>query len=401
MLYQPPENPELKRQLKERLLAMTPRAFELFAGDLLVYVGLQNVMVTRYIGDGGIDAHGDLVGDAEVVRIPTGVQVKRHRHNVQRPDIDRFIGALSERYLHGIFITTAGYAPQARAKATSSRFVHISIVDGERVVSLMQQHQLGLAPSTPQTQKLDETYFVEFEERTSLVGSWVRDTGVAYQEPDSNSEPVEVEPEIDLISLRTLSYTLRVDATTIRRRWIEAGKLQPDATQIVGSREVYYFRRDRIDQIRRQFVRAPLPATGEEWRQAFLDFAKSKQLTKSYKPVLLKSIMQVVDRNGEARLDEVAKEFRRFYTQRFDDGLPVEFGGSLLNDPHSASDRAVKQLILNYPLERFVIQGFLEYSAQDEVVRFAPQLWSELRYYELLDVQRSIDEQIDYYYNRK
>jgi restriction endonuclease Mrr len=118
MPYQPPANPDLKRELKARLLAMTPRAFELFAGDLLVFVGLQNVFVTRYVGDGGLDARGDMVSDSGVVRIPTGVQVKRHRHNVQRPDIDRFIGALSGQFSHGIFITTAGYAEQARVKAT-------------------------------------------------------------------------------------------------------------------------------------------------------------------------------------------------------------------------------------------------------------------------------------------
>jgi hypothetical protein len=107
MPYQPPANPDLKRELKARLLAMTPRAFELFAGDLLVFVGLQNVFVTRYVGDGGLDARGDMVSDSGVVRIPTGVQVKRHRHNVQRPDIDRFIGALSGQFSHGIFITAS------------------------------------------------------------------------------------------------------------------------------------------------------------------------------------------------------------------------------------------------------------------------------------------------------
>jgi hypothetical protein len=401
MLYRPPANPELKRQLKARLLAMTPRAFELFAGDLLVYVGLQNVTVTRYVGDGGIDAHGDLIGSSDVIRIPTGVQVKRHRQNVQRSDIDRFIGALSGQFPHGVFITTAGYAAQARVKAAASPFIHISIVDGEHVVSLMQQHQLGLAPSANQAQHIDESYFTEFEERTSLIGLWQREAHASYQVAENQTQALDVGPEIDLVSLRALSYTLRVDATTIRRRWIETGKLQPDATQIVGSREVYYFRRDRIDQIRSQFVRASIPVTGEEWRQQFLDYARSKQLTKSYKPVLLKIVLKLVDRNGEARLEKVVQEFKRFYTQRFDDGLPVEFDVPLLTNPYSASDTQIKQLIIKYPLERFIIQGFLEYSAQDGVVRFAAQLWSELRFYELLDVQHSVDEQIRYYYGRK
>src|SRR4028118_1541072 len=100
-MTRPPLNPDVRQQLKTRLLDLSPRAFELFAGDLLVYVGLQDVAVTRYVGDGGIDAHGEIVTNSGIVRIPTGVQVKRHRSNVQRADIDRFIGALTGQYSQG------------------------------------------------------------------------------------------------------------------------------------------------------------------------------------------------------------------------------------------------------------------------------------------------------------
>ena len=47
MSIAPPHHPDIRRQLKQRLLALPPRAFELFAGDLLVYIGLQNIAVTR------------------------------------------------------------------------------------------------------------------------------------------------------------------------------------------------------------------------------------------------------------------------------------------------------------------------------------------------------------------
>src|SRR5437016_14372940 len=100
----PPTNPDIKRELKEQLLSMSARSFEFFSGEFLVYVGLEAVSVTRYIGDGGIDAQGSLV--AGLFRIPVGVQVKRHRNNVQRPDIDKFIGALSGRFSHALFMTT-------------------------------------------------------------------------------------------------------------------------------------------------------------------------------------------------------------------------------------------------------------------------------------------------------
>jgi hypothetical protein len=104
-------NPDVQRELHRQLALLSPRAFELFAGDLLVYVGLENVAVTRYIGDAGIDAEGDLIAGA--FRFPVGVQVKRYRKNVQRADIDRFIGALTGRFVQGIFVTTADFSAGA------------------------------------------------------------------------------------------------------------------------------------------------------------------------------------------------------------------------------------------------------------------------------------------------
>jgi hypothetical protein len=384
----PPLNPDIRRQLKIRLLDLSPRAFELFAGDLLVYLGLQDVAVTRYIGDGGIDAHGDIVTHSGIVRIPTGIQVKRQRQNVQRSDIDRFIGALSGHYSQGIFITTAGYAAQALTKASSS-FPHVTPIHGDQVIGLMLQHQMGLITTTGKPQ-LDDMYFDTFEQQATQPTKQVREQSQSYE---------AAPPEDDLITLRSLSYALRVDATTIHA-WIEQGKLSPDGQSSTRSRTNYFFRRNRIDQIRRDLVRSAQPRSDAEWRQEFLDFARSRHLSKSYKPVLLKALLKLVDRNGEVKLDNLAHEFRAFYIQRKYAGLPTEFGVKLLTDPEAASIDAVKRLIVKYPLDRFLIKGFLQYEPAENVVRFAPQLWHELRFYEWLDIQASVDEQLSYYYDR-
>jgi hypothetical protein len=385
----PPYHPDLRRQLKQRLLALPPRAFELFAGDLLVYMGLQNVVVTSYIGDGGIDAHGELITESQLIRVPTGVQVKRHRHNVGRPDIDRFIGALGGHFHHGIFITTAGYAPKAREKAGSSAVVSIDTVDGDQVAALMERHRLGVR-NLSASPDLDEAYFLGFEAMVSAQPKLVREQSKAYQAAAQD----------DLITLKALSYALRIDMQTLRRGWVETGKLHPDAAQHVGSRDVYFFRRDRIDTIRRQLALGQAPASGGEWRQAFLDYARSRNLTRSYKPVMLKALLKLVDRNGEARMDALAGEFLAFYIRRQIERQPVEIGRTPLDDPAAASLEAAKRLIVKNPLDRFLIKGFLEYDAEAGIVRFAPQLWSELRLYDMLDVQRSADEQIEYYYKR-
>ncbi len=374
-----PTHPNIKRQLKAR-----------------------RVQVTRYVGDGGIDAHGELVTGSGIVRIPTGVQVKRHHNNVQRSDIDRFIGALSGQYSEGIFITTAGYARQAIAKAGQS-IPRVSPINGDQVVTIMLRHRLGVADMATIEDRLDENYFAAFEQQTRLVLQTIREHREGYQ-IDSQAETtlqssVEVRPEDDLISLRALSYALRIDTTTIRR-WIESGKLLPDRSLFTPSQEGFFFRRDKIDALRKQFTLQSGSDNSSEWRQEFLDFARSRNLTKSYKPVLIKALFKLANRDGEVSIRLLTQEFRAFYIKRELDGLPVERSASPMNAPQQVSDARIMKLITDHPLERFLIKGFLEYLPQEGIVRFVPRLWNDLRYYEVAEVLQQADEQLRYYYSR-
>jgi hypothetical protein len=406
VLLAPPANPDIKRELKNQLLTMSPRAFELFAGEFLVYVGLDRVSVTRYIGDGGIDAEGDLI--AGRFRLPVGIQVKRYRNNVQRTDIDRFIGALSGRFPHGVFMTTANYGKHALRKASTS-IPRILTLTGDQVISIMLDNGLGLKPFHDNMQKfvIDPDYFATFEAQKQLLTRKIHesrqdhliDSPTNDAEAVSEEKTIELTPEEDLISLNALGYSLRVDPNRVRR-WLESGKLEADGYQSSGERGNYYFRRDRIEQIRAELEIEAKPASSEEWRQEFLDFAKSRNLSKSYKPVMVKAVFKLVDRDGKVKMDDLVKEFRDFYVQRAMSEQPVEFGVPLLKDPTTASDRAIMRLIITNPLERFLIKNYFEYFPAEGVLRIAPQLWQELRHYEMMDVLKSADEQIAYYYKR-
>ena len=301
---------------------MSPRAFELFAGEFLVYAGLERISVTRYIGDGGIDAEGDLI--AGRFRLPVGIQVKRYRNNVQRNDIDRFIGALSGHFPQGIFMTTANYGKNALRKATTS-IPRILTLTGDQVISIMLDNNLGLKPLHGNAQKLviDPDYFATFEAQKQLLirkiyesrQGHLCDSSINDIEVASEEKPIELTPEEDLISLNALGYSLRVDPIRVRR-WLESGKLEADDYQSTGEHVTYYFRRDRIERIRNELEIEAKPASSEEWRQEFLDFAKSRNLSKSYKPVMVKAVFRLVDRDGKVKMEDLVKEFRDFYVQR-------------------------------------------------------------------------------------
>jgi Restriction endonuclease len=401
----PPVDPDIKRELKKHLLSMSARSFEFFAGEFLVYVGLETVSVTRYIGDGGIDAQGNL--NAGLFRIPVGIQVKRYRQNVQRPDIDKFIGALSGRFSQGMFMTTANYAPGALQKASTS-IPRVLTLNGDQIVSLMVEQRLGVRASTGDIGKLyiDPDYFTAFEAMRGLLSRHMRES---HQSSGADASPtgphtggeqaIDLTPEDDLISLNALGYALRVDPGRVRR-WVEHGVLRPDAAQPAGERTSYYFRRDRLELIRASLGLQNIPASSDEWRQEFLDFARSRKLSKSYKPVMLKAFFKLADREGRVAIDDLVREFRDYYVQRARADLPVERGPSLLIDAAEASEPAIKRLIITHPLERFLIKNFMEYLPEEGTLQMAPQLWQGLRHYEVVDVLRSADEQIEYYFAR-
>lgn len=317
---------DIRPHLKERLLDLSPRAFELFAGDLLAFVGLEDIEVTRYINDGGIDAHGVLVSQSGLIRIPTGVQVKRHRKNVGRDDIDRFIGALSNRYAQGIFVTTAGYAPQALDKAGRS-IPYLSPIDGDHVVRLMVTHSLGVVERNQDT-VIDEGYFLAFEEQKHPKSSSVAEKRSDYRINEAaENKPESINPADDLISLKSLSYSLRIDENTLRR-WIAKNKLVPAQVVTTSGQDRMLFRRDNIDRIRQEMLLPTLPQTAAEWRQEFLAFSRSRNLSKSYKPVFIKAMFRPVNRGGEVPIAALAKEFRAFYLQRHLEGLPSDLSES-------------------------------------------------------------------------
>ncbi|GLV57142.1 hypothetical protein KDH_39800 [Dictyobacter sp. S3.2.2.5] len=399
----PPVQPELRRELRAQLLAMSARSFEFFAGNFLPYAGLEDISVTRYVGDGGIDAQGTLMAGS--FQLPLGIQVKRYRNNVQRPDIDRFVGALSGRFSNGLFVTTADYARQALQKATTS-VPRVLTLNGEQIVSLMIEHRLGLRSSPHSADKLDidGDYFASFEAMKNLWSAQVSESPVPYKahvQQMASDQPIDLNPAEDLIMLNTLGYALRVDPARLRR-WVEDGIVVPDAVQPQASgRSSYYFRRDHIESIRRALRLEQRPASSQDWKQEFLDFARSRNLSRSYKPVMIKAFFSLVDREGKVSLEDLAREFRNIYIQHVELGQPLERSGSLMVQPLTASDQEIKRLIVNHPLQRFLIKNFMEYDQEQGIVRIAPYLWRELLHYEVMDVLERADEQMRYYVSRE
>jgi restriction system protein len=137
---------EANKQAREKLLkhikAMKPYDFENLVSQLLLALGFEEVEVTSRSNDGGIDVRGTLVvGD--VIRTRLAVQVKRWKNNVQAPVIQQVRGSLGT-HEQGLIITTSDFSKGARDEATRANATPVGLMDGEQLVDLLIQNEIGI-----------------------------------------------------------------------------------------------------------------------------------------------------------------------------------------------------------------------------------------------------------------
>lgn len=145
--------------LLANLLQVSPARFEFIVLDVLHKLGygshhddLQRVGGT---GDGGIDGiiSLDKLGLERIY-----VQAKRWQCTVGRPDLQAFYGALAgQKAKRGIFITTSGYTAHAIDFAKSVE--GLVLIDGNRLVNLMMDNEIGVSSQVIKLPKLDMDYF--------------------------------------------------------------------------------------------------------------------------------------------------------------------------------------------------------------------------------------------------
>jgi restriction system protein len=137
---------EANKQAREKLLkhikTMKPYDFENLVSQLLLALGFEEVEVTSRTNDGGIDVRGTLVvGD--VIRTRLAVQVKRWKHNIQSPVIQQVRGSLGT-HEQGLIITTSDFSKGAREEATRANTIPVGLMDGEQLVDLLIQNEIGI-----------------------------------------------------------------------------------------------------------------------------------------------------------------------------------------------------------------------------------------------------------------
>lgn len=153
-------NESLASELLNMILDHDPYVFEEIVIKLLEAMGYGVGEVTSKSNDGGID--GTITAD------PLGfeaiyTQAKRYSpgNKVGAPEIQGFIGALRNAN-KGVFITTSSFQPAAIDAANSCLYAKIKLIDGEELINLMIQYNVGVTvEDTYEVKRIDLDFFDE------------------------------------------------------------------------------------------------------------------------------------------------------------------------------------------------------------------------------------------------
>lgn len=152
----------LAEDLLAQVRAASPIFFEQLVVDLMLAMGYggsrkEAGKATQATNDDGIDG---IINEDKLGLDVIYLQAKRWSNTVHRPEIDKFIGALTrQRARKGVFITTSDFSVGAR-EAALGLDIKVVLIDGGEMARLMVENNLGVSvKQVYEVKRLDSDYF--------------------------------------------------------------------------------------------------------------------------------------------------------------------------------------------------------------------------------------------------
>lgn len=132
----------LKSQILDEISQKKPSFFEYLVARLLEKMSYGVGILTKSGTDGGIDG---IIDEDELGLSQIYVQAKSWQGAVSRPEIQKFVGAISDKQTKkGVFITTSKFSKDAKEYAANVQSHTVVLIDGERLAELMIKYKLGV-----------------------------------------------------------------------------------------------------------------------------------------------------------------------------------------------------------------------------------------------------------------
>lgn len=154
----------VESELLSKLKSCSPAFFEKIVLDLLMKMGYGGMLghgrVTPLSGDGGIDG---VIDQDKLGLDVVCIQAKRWENTVGRPVVQGFVGSMDYyRGRKGVMITTSCFSKDAEEYVERIEGKKVVLIDGEELVKLMIDHNLGVfVKRTNDVKEISNDFFEE------------------------------------------------------------------------------------------------------------------------------------------------------------------------------------------------------------------------------------------------
>lgn len=132
-----------KESIIKQIKKVSPENFEHFTKNLLEAYGFEDVEVTSYSKDGGIDGFGQLKVGLGLITV--AFQCKRYTSkSVRTKEIQEFRGSIQGKCEQGLFFTTSKFTADCQELMFQAGAVPIIMIDGAGIVDIMIEKEFGV-----------------------------------------------------------------------------------------------------------------------------------------------------------------------------------------------------------------------------------------------------------------
>lgn len=196
-----------------------------------------------------------------------------------------------------------------------------------------------------------------------------------------------------------LEFVRMVDVQTETvERYVREGKIVPDLAVPIGDTRTFnYYKEDTIKEYAKTYNWDLI--TSANIVEKFMAFIEKMDMSYSYKPVLIKAMLEYADERGRVDIDEVVNYFIEFYEGRKVAGLVAEKANSLYQKGNYMS-KDVEKNILSNPFKRFSDMRFLQRNKAVNLLEFNPVIFKKLTSKDKERILAICDEKLMNYYTR-
>lgn len=262
-----------------------------------------------------------------------------------------------------------------------------------RLLGISEYVAGGLVLGPKNSVKMDMDMFRQGRKPSALIDYPIHMTG--YEEVNLFNWQEQAK---NMLSQLAFTQMVNVQSETIER-YIREGKIVPDmVVPVSNNRSFKFFTKATVEKYAKEFGWTLI--TKDNIKAVFIDMAKTMTMSYSYKPVFLLSFLEHMNDAGEARLEDVAHSFAKFYEDRVARGLPAEKKPCIFTRG-GYSEHDVERLILAMPFKRFEDMHIMRHSKYIGIIALYKTLAKQLTDDDIEVLRQSCDAAIHRYFGEQ